>query len=146
MKRLDVMFLFCVVLFAKQLFAQSKLSTDYPFLYEVTLRTSVSYDANNGFYDYNYTLTNHPKNRGDIFMFEIDILRHAGSVRYDTVGLKFYSSYDELLFRRHYPPAANDIESVAFHHCQVLTGMFQLQTDRSRTLESIPLVQNLGQV
>jgi hypothetical protein len=57
---------------------------------------------------------NDRNNRGNIWIFEIDITRHAGSVTYDTVGLKFATDFEEGQFRRYYSPAANAVESVGF--------------------------------
>ena len=114
MKRLSLIFLFCALLFGKHLTAQTNSTTDYPFLYQVTLGANVSYDANSGFYYYNFILANDRNNRGGIFMFEIDIMRHPGSVAYDTTGLKFATDYEEGQLRRYYASTADAVESIGF--------------------------------
>lgn len=115
--------LFSIILYGGQLFAQDSLkalilkdslSIDYPFLYKVILSANVSYSQSTGFYYYNYTLTNDSNNKGNIWIFEVDIERQPGSVVYDTAGLKFASSFEEGEFRQYYPAAANLVESVGF--------------------------------
>jgi hypothetical protein len=103
-----------ILLFERELFAQHRLSKDYPFLYEVVLACDVRYDAIQKMYYYDYALTNDRANKGNIWIFEIDILRHHDSVKYDTLGLKFANNFEKIQFERYYPPAADIVESVGF--------------------------------
>ncbi len=123
MGRLSLALFLSILLFGGKGFAQDSikewiiqdgLSTDCPSLYKVGLASKVSYDLTNGFYFYSYTLTNNRGNSGDIWMFEIDIRRHPGSVVYDTVGLKFANKFERGDFQRYYRAAANAVEAIGF--------------------------------
>ncbi len=123
MRHLNLALVFSILMLGGEVLAQNSikawiiqdgLSADYPTLYKVVLTSEVSYDVTGGFYFYGYTLTNDPANGGDIWMFEIDIRRHPGSVIYDTVGLKFANKFEQGQFRRYYPPALNAVESIGF--------------------------------
>ncbi len=123
MKKLSICLALLFFIFIGHLFSQDSikaliirqgLSVDYPFLYKVNLDCKMSYNKSDGFYFYNYTLINDSINKGDIFIFEINITRSPGSVLYDTLGLKFANGFENYLFKKYYPPAANLVESVGF--------------------------------
>jgi hypothetical protein len=123
MRLLNLILLLPMLLFLNETYAQQDikawivqhgLSTDYPILSSVVLSGSVSYTRASGFYYYNYTLTNAKGNTGNIWMFEIDIRRHPGSISYDTVGLKFADDFEQGQFRRDYAQAGNAVEPVSF--------------------------------
>lgn len=123
MQYLNLILLLSVLLFGVDTRAQSNvrtwiiqqgLSTDYPFLHKVVLSCSISYTPADGFYFYDYVLTNDRENKGDIWTLEIDISRPPSSVTYDTSGLRFTDEFEQNLFRRYYPGAANVSVPVGF--------------------------------
>ncbi|MEX1277268.1 MAG: hypothetical protein WEB62_10335 [Bacteroidota bacterium] len=83
---------------ATDLFAQ-----DYPSLRDIGVVPAVSFDQSNKMFFYSYTLTNESSNKGDLWIFDIDISILQNSLLYDTTGLRFNSSFIEGHFRRRYP-------------------------------------------
>jgi hypothetical protein len=88
---------------------------DYPFLYEVQARTTVSYDSINRMFFYSYKLYNDQTNKGSIQEFQIDISRGANTISLDTIGLRFAGSgFMERMFRRDFPPRQRMIIPIGF--------------------------------
>ncbi len=113
MKTKISIFTLILIMNSIQIKAQDR-STDYPFLYKVTLRCRINYYANNQMYLFSYTLISDTSNRGDISTIDIDLWRGPNSVVYDTIGLKFDSHYEEWAFRRYYPLVYQNIVPVGF--------------------------------
>ena len=123
MKNTSIVVLFSLLLFVKydpaqvavrDLIVKDSLSINYPFLYKVTLRCKTTKEPVQGFYYYNYTLLSDAGNKGNIFTFDIDIKHQPNAVIYDTLGLRFADSFEEIEFRRYYPAAENLVESIGF--------------------------------
>ena len=93
--------------------SQKVIRTDYPFLHRVLVNGQARLTSD-GIHEYTYSLFNEPINKGNIWVFEIDISLGRDAIRLDTVGLRFHSSFEERLFRRNYPPRAQSIVPVGF--------------------------------
>ncbi len=90
------------------------LGQDLPYLRRLTINSQTSLDTVTQMFFYSYSLSNDSNNRGNIWVFEIDISLTPNSVSFDTAGLRFAKSFMESGFRRHYPKLASRIVPVGF--------------------------------
>ncbi|MGA3286722.1 MAG: right-handed parallel beta-helix repeat-containing protein [Bacteroidota bacterium] len=96
--------------------AQAQLSTDYPFLRKVSLKSQVKYESSNQMYYYDYTLVNDISSKGVITSFWLDISRGKNSVSLDTTGLLFADNeYIEWSFRENFPRKKEEIIPVGYY-------------------------------
>ncbi len=94
--------------------SQDSTGVPYPFLFHVELRCNVQADDNSGISYYYYDLVNGYKNPGEIESFLVDISRLANSIEYDTLGLRFNSTYEENTFRAEFPGKSASVVPVGF--------------------------------
>jgi hypothetical protein len=79
------------------------LSTDYPFIWNVTSRVSVTCDSAASMFYYHYSFANDSVNRGGIEAFKIVIWRNASTTtEFDTTGLRFTTKFAKTQFQNDY--------------------------------------------
>ncbi len=100
------------VLFALVATPNDTLSTQYPFLREVTVQAVVTYDTLSRMYFYNYSIANGISSRGNLDELILDLYRPPGSIDYDTTGLLFMRSHSAWEFHNDYPRHISDIVPV----------------------------------
>jgi hypothetical protein len=91
------------------------LSTDYPFIWNVTSRVSVTCDSAASMFYYYYSFVNDSANRGGIEAFKIVIWRNASTTtEFDTTGLRFTTKFAKSEFQTDYPRLRPWIVPVGF--------------------------------
>jgi len=97
------------------IFPSFSLCQQYPYLRDVQIQATGSFNTNQKFYYYNYTIKNSNTSAGEISKWEIDISKNPNTVDIDTIGLLFENDgFTEGCFRRHFPSIKDKIVPIGF--------------------------------